>query len=168
MKGNQTEYYFSTIALFLVTVFFVGSSSGLIYLFLVLYEENLLVAIILSLPLLVFLIGLPDYIRFMYCAVANKPALVLNTESLINNANGKVYRWSQIKSISYEPHTGYRAPPGGYISVELPDSESTFRIPQNLIKGKTKNILQDLRKYHKAHYRQKIERKEDDSTIGKS
>lgn len=131
-------------------------SVGPLYLFIKFYEDNLVVAIAFSLPLLVLLIGLPDYLRFMYCAIRKRPALILNGDSLINNADGKVYSWNEIKSISYEPHTGFRAPPGGYISVALRDSESKFRIPQNSIKCKTTKLLQDLQKYHKAYHRQKV------------
>jgi hypothetical protein len=120
------------------------------------YQENLFAAITLALPLAVLLIALPDYIRFMYCAIMRKPALVLKKDLLINNANGKVYSWSQIKSISYKQHTGFRAPPGGYISVALRDTESTFRIPQNSIKCKTLKLLHDLQKYHRAHLRQEF------------
>lgn len=157
MKKPHIEYYFSAKTLFLGTIFFAGSSFGLLYLFFKIYKENLLFAVVLSLPLIVLLIGLPDYIRFMYCAITKRPALVLNKESLINNANGKVYSWSQIKSISYEPHTGFRALPGGYILVTLKDSESKFTIPQNSIKCKTMKLLQDLQKYHKAYFRQEYE-----------
>lgn len=133
-------------------------SIGPSYLFIKFYKENLLVAIVLTLPLVVLLIGLPDYIRFMYCAIRKRPTLVLNNESLINNANGKVYSWNEIKSISYEPHKGFRAPPGGYISVILSNAESKFRIPQNSIKCKTTKLLQDLQKYHRAYHRQKFDK----------
>jgi hypothetical protein len=158
MKRNQTEYYFSTTALFFITIFLVSFSSVFIYLFLIFYKDSLFVAFGFSLPLLVVLIGLPDYIRFMYCAITKRPALILSRETLTNNANGKVYSWSQIKSISYNQHTGIKAPPGGYISVDLKDSQDTFRIPQNSIKCKTKNLLRDLQKYHRAHFRHEYER----------
>lgn len=137
-----------------MTIFSIGPS----YLFIKFYNENLPVAIALSLPLIVILIGLPDYLRFMYCAIRNRPALILNDESLINNADGKVYSWNEIKSISYEPYTGFRAPSGGYISVTLRDSERKFRIPQNSIKCKKTKLLQDLQKYHWANHRQKIDK----------
>jgi len=158
MIKTQTEYYFSTIVLFFGTIFMTIFSIGPSYLFIKFYKDNLLVAIALSLPLVVLLIGLPDYLRFMYCAIRKKPALVLNGESLINNADGRVYSWNEIKSISYVPHSGFRAPPGGYISVTLRDSEAKFRIPQNSIKCKTTKLLQDLQKYHRAYHRQKFDK----------
>jgi hypothetical protein len=158
MKDNQNEYYFSVKTLFFATILFVSAFFGFTYLFISLYKEDLFIAVILSLPLFVFVIGLPDYLRFMYCAIIGKPALVLKTESLINNANGKVYNWSDIKSISYEQHTGFKAPPGGYILVKLKDLQS-FRIPQNSIKCKTIGLLQDLQRYHKTSVRQGFDRK---------
>ena len=136
-----------------MTIFSIGPS----YLFLKFYKDNLLVAIIFFLPLGVILIGLPDYIRFMYCVIKRKPALILNNETLINNTDGKVYSWNDIKSISYQRHTGFRKPPGGYISITLRDSETKIRIPQNSIKCKTTKLLQDLQKYHKAYHRQKYD-----------
>lgn len=147
----KTEYYFSTVVLFLGTVFILGVSSGLLFIFLKTYKETLLSATILLLPLIVIFFALPTYLRFMYFAIRRQPALILNKESLINNANGKVYKWSKIESISWEPHTGFKAPPGGYILVKLRDSESTFKIPQNSIKCKTEQLLQDLIRYHKAY-----------------
>ena len=158
MRTTQTEYYFSTIALFLGTIFIAIFTIGPSYLFIKFYNDNLPVAIALSLPLVVLLIGFPDYLRFMYCAIRKRPALILNDESLINNADGKVYSWDEIKSISYEPHTGFRATPGGYISVKLRDSERKFRIPQNSIKCKTTKLLEDIQKYHRTYHRQKFDK----------
>ncbi len=137
-----------------MTIFLIGPS----YLFIKFYKDNLLAAIALSLPLIVILIGLPNYLRFMYCAIRRKPALILNELSLINNANGKVYNWNEIKSITYKLHTGFRAPPGGYISITLRDSETKFQIPQNSIKCTTTKLLQDLQKYHRAYHRQKFDK----------
>ncbi|MBL7890676.1 MAG: hypothetical protein JNL24_14080 [Bacteroidia bacterium] len=158
MNHKQTEYYFSPIVLFFATIFVIIFTVGPSYLFFAFYKENLLVAIAFSLPLIVLLIGLPDYLRFMYCAIIKKPALVLNNESLINNADGNVYCWNDIKSISYEPHTGFRAPPGGYISVTLRDTQSKIRIPQNSIKCKTTKLLHDLQKFHQAYHKQKFDK----------
>lgn len=158
MRKAETEYYFSTIVLFLGTIFMAIFLIGPSYLFIKFYKDDLFVAIVLGLPLVVLLIGLPDYLRFMYCAIRKRPALILNNESLINNADGRVYSWDEIKSISYEPHTGYRAPPGGYISVTLKDSERKFRIPQTSIKCKTTQLFQDLQKYHRAYHRQKSDK----------
>ena len=153
MRKAETEYYFSTIALFFWTIFIAIFLIGPSYLFIKFYNANLLVAIAFLLPLVFLLIGLPNYMGFMYCAFRKRPALILNEECLINNANRKVYRWSEIKSISYQPHTGFKAPPGGYISVTLKDSKRSFRISPNLIKCKTEKLLQDIQKYHKGYHR---------------
>lgn len=152
MKNNQHEYYFSGKTLLVITIIFVCAFFGFTYLFICFFKDDFFVAVVLSMPLFVFVIGLPDYLRFMYCAITGKPALVLTTESLVNNANGKVYNWSDIKSISYEQHTGFKAPPGGYILVKLKDLQN-FRIPQNSIKCKTIDLLQDLQRYHKTYIR---------------
>jgi hypothetical protein len=158
MKSTQTEYYFSTVALIFGTIFMTIFSIGPSFLFIKFYKDNLLLAIVSLLPLVVVLIGLPAYLRFMYCAIKSKPALILNDESLINNANGNVYGWNEIKSISYEMHTGFRAPPGGYITVTLKNNENKFQIPQNSIKCKKIKLLQDLQKYHRDYYRQKFDK----------
>ena len=153
MINSQIEYYFSTIVLFLGTIFMSIFLIAPSYLFIKFYTENLPVAIILAVPLIVPLIGLPDYLRFLFCAVRKKPALVLNNESLINNIKGKVYSWNDIKSISFKQHQGFHSPPGGYILVTLRNPESKFRIPQNSIKCKTTKLLQDLQKYHRYYHR---------------
>src|SRR6478752_4149868 len=157
MNKKQTEYYFSAKILFVMTIFFASIPSGILYLFLLLYKENLFASVFLALPMVPILLGLPIYVRYMYCAITKRPALVLNSESLINNANGKVYSWSQIKLISYEPNTGKA--PGHHISITLRDPESKFRIQQNVIRGKSLTLLRDLQKYHRAYHREEYERK---------
>src|SRR5262249_4136211 len=123
MEITKTEYYFSTKILIGGFVFIVISTSIFIAFFLKIYKENRPYAFISALPLLVIVIMLPKYIRFAYLAITNHPALILTKESLINNMSGKIYHWSQIKSISYERITGYKSGSGGYILVAMQDSE---------------------------------------------
>ena len=152
MRTTKTEYYFSTIVMCWGTLLMVIFSVVPSYLFFKFYKDNSLIAIAFAFPLIIVFLGLRDYLRFMYCLITKKPALVLNKTSLINNANGNVYNWNKIKSISYEPHTGPKALPGGYISVILKNPEDKFRIPQNSIKCKTKLLLQDLQQYHRVYH----------------
>ena len=133
-------------------------SIGPSFLFIKFYKVNLLLAIASLLPLVVVFLGLPAYLRFMSCAIKSKPAIILNDESLINNANGNVYGWNEIKAISYELHSGFGAPTGGYISVTLRNNEKKFQIPQNSIKCKKIKLLQDLQKYHRAYHKQKFDK----------
>lgn len=74
MKSTQTEYYFSTVALIFGTIFMTIFSIGPSFLFIKFYKDNLLLAIVSLLPLVVVLIGLPAYLRFMYCAINRVPS----------------------------------------------------------------------------------------------
>ena len=122
-----------------------------------LYHERLLWSILFAIPLLVVLIALPDYLRFMYCAIIRKPALELTNEFLINNAKGQIYKWTEIKEISYKEFKGFRAPPGGYIEISFRNSEKKISLPNNSIKCKTKELLMDLNEYLKSTQRNSSE-----------
>ena len=156
MIDITTEYYFSAKTLAIATLFFFISIFGTLFVFFNLYEESLFYAILFASPLLLILIALPDYIWFMYLAIRKQPALILSKNSLINNANEKEYKWSEIKEISYKQVRSSRGSIG-VIAVVLNDSETIIRIPQNSIKCKTKKLLSDLQEYHKE-YSSKSER----------
>ena len=87
------------------------------------YNDSLIYATLSLIPLVVIIIGLPDYFRFLYCAVTKKPALELTKDLLIDNSKGNTYKWTDIKNIVYKRFTGFRPPPGGYIEVTFLNSE---------------------------------------------
>jgi hypothetical protein len=153
MKAHRKyEYYFSAKALTLATIFLLGFTLFFSVLFIKTYKDDLLIAIIFSLPLIVILpIALPDYVRFMFCAVTNRPAVILSPDGLINNINGRTYKWSEIKEIKYVPFSGMNAPPGGYTSLTLMAADKEIRLGHNSIKCKTTEFLQTLIKYHKEN-----------------
>lgn len=113
------------------------------------YKDSLIYATLSLLPILVIIIGLPDYFRFLYCAVTKKPALELTKDLLIDNSTGNAYKWADIKNIVCKNFTGFRAPPGGYIEVTFLNSERKVTLPNNVIRGKTQEILEDLQNYLK-------------------
>ena len=117
------------------------------FVFLKIYKDSLVYAILFSIPLVVIIIALPDYFRFLYYAIIGRPALVLTKDLLINNVKGDTYKWTDIKEITYKRFTGFKAPPGGYIEVMLCDSEDKIQLPNNSIKCKTKDLLKDLQYY---------------------
>jgi hypothetical protein len=145
--NNEIKYYFSSKTLFFMSVFIIGSITLMSFVFFKIYEDDLFWAIVFASPLLVILISLPDYLRFMYYAITGQPALILTKDSLINNANGQEYKWTDIKEISYKKFSGYEAPPGGYIEIILCGSEKKISLPNISIKCKTKELLKDLQNY---------------------
>jgi len=140
-----------------MTAFIAGITTMVLSVSIKLYNERLLWSIIFATPLLVILIALPDYLRFMYCAIIRKPALELTNELLINNAKGQIYKWTEIKEITYKEFKGFRAPPGGYIEISFRDSMKKVRLPNNSIKCKTKELLKDLKEYLKYSQRNQTE-----------
>lgn len=117
------------------------------FVFLKMYKDSLVYAILFSTPLIVIVITLPDYFRFLYFAIIGRPALVLTKDLLINNVRGKAYKWADIKEIAYKRFTGFKAPSGGYIEVVLCNSEDKIQLPNNSIKCKTQDLLKDLQYY---------------------
>jgi hypothetical protein len=147
MKYNETKYYFSFLSLTFATIVLSGMTLLALSASMMLYQESLLFSILFALPLVIILVALPDYLRFMYCLLTGKPALVLTDEFLINNAKGQTYKWSEIEEISYKKFKGYRPPPGGYIEITFKGSEKKISLPNNAIKCKTKELLMDLKEY---------------------
>jgi len=145
----EIKYYFSSIILFLMTVFIFGSITLISFIFFKIYEDSLFLAIVIASPLLIILIALPDYLKFVYYLIINKPALILTKDLLINNADGQEYKWTDIKQISYKKFSGGEAPPGGYIEIILYASNKNIKLPNNSIKCRTKELLKDLQKYFK-------------------
>ena len=112
---SDIKYYFSIPMLTFATLFIATIVAFVISLFLMFYKDGLTYAIISLAPLVVIIIGLPDYLRFMYCALTKKSALELTKNFLINNSKGDTYKWVDIKDIVYKRFTGPKSPPGGYI-----------------------------------------------------
>jgi hypothetical protein len=141
------KYYFSIKTLIFATLFIGGIIALVLSVSIKLYEDNLIWAIAFATPLIIILIALPDYLRFLYYSIIKRPALELTKDLLINNTKGQTYKWIDIKEIVYKEFTGFRSPPGGYIEIVFIDSEKTIRLPNNSIKCKTKDLLKDLQDY---------------------
>lgn len=95
--------------------------------------------------------ALPDYIRFLFCAITGQPAVILSPDALVNNMSGRTYKWSEIKEIKYKPLTGMKAPPGGYTAITLRNANKEIRIGHNSIRCKTTEFLQTLIRYHQQY-----------------
>jgi hypothetical protein len=150
MITSNIKYYFSIKALTFATLFIGAIITFTLSLFFMFYKESLIYATLSLIPLIVVMIGLPNYFMFLYCAVKKKPALELTKDLLIDNSKGKTYKWTDIKNIVYKRFTGFRTPPGGYIEVTFYNSENKVTLPNNVIKGKTEEVLGDLQNYLKS------------------
>ena len=82
------KYYFSIKTLTFATLFIGAIITFAIPLFVIFYKDSFIYATFSLLPLIVVIIGLPDYFRFLYCTVTKKPALELTKDSLIDNSKG--------------------------------------------------------------------------------
>jgi len=147
MIVTETKYYFSIKSMIFATLFIGGITTLVLSVSIKLIQESLIWSIAFATPLIVIIIALPDYLRFLYCAIIDRPALELTKELLINNTKGQIYKWIEIKEIVYKDFTGFRAPPGGYIEIVFLNSEKKVRLPNNSIKCKTKDLLKDLQEY---------------------
>lgn len=146
------HYYFSTKALLLGTIVILGLTSVFSYLFIKTYQDDLLVGIIFLVPLVVILpVAMPDYIRFLFCAITSRPAVILSPDALVNNINGRTYKWNEIKEIKYKPFTGMNAPLGGYTTITLWNANKEVQIGHSSIRCRTTEFLQTLIRYHKQY-----------------
>ena len=123
MITRDIKYYFSIPMLTFASLFIGAIITFVLSLFLMFYKDSLIYATLSLILLVVIVIGLPDYFRFLYCAVTKKPALELTKDLLIDNSKGNTYKWTDIKNIVYKRFTGFRPPPGGYIEVTFLNSE---------------------------------------------
>jgi hypothetical protein len=57
--------------------------------------------ILLPGALIILIIKLPDSLRKIYLFIANKPALVIDNQFLIDNINRQKYNWSDIFDITF-------------------------------------------------------------------
>lgn len=150
MTTSDIKYYFSKKSLVFATIVLVTFASVLLYLSIKAYKANLLIATTFFLPLLIFLpFSLPRYVRFLYGALTNKPAVILTKELLIDNIHKQRYKWSDIKKVKYQPNKGKAL--GGYTSIILYKTDREIELPHNAIKCKTKDFLADLINYHKKY-----------------
>src|SRR6478735_7206774 len=146
MSSTDIKYYFSKKTLFFSTLFIVVSVTVLGYLTLKIYPENHLFALAPALPLFLFLFILPQQIREIYYYVVSKPALILTKDCLIDNANGHIYNWADIKKITYRRNKGKA--PGGHTAIFLKSEEQAIEIPHIRIKCKTTPFIRSLIDYH--------------------
>ena len=61
------------------------------------YKDNLTIAAIFSIPILIILpLTLPKYFRFFYCILINKPAIIIRKDKLIDNMNNRDYNFRSL------------------------------------------------------------------------
>ena len=106
MIVTETKYYFSIKSMIFATLFIGGITTLVLSVSIKLIQESLIWSIAFATPLIVIIIALPDYLRFLYCAIIDRPALELTKELLINNTKGQIYKWIEIKEIVYKDFTG--------------------------------------------------------------
>jgi len=145
------EYYFSKKSLTFATLLLLAFTSIFTTLMVTSYHDNIGLTIFFGSALIFFLIiSLPRYIKFLYSAITNRPAVILNSDALIDNINKRTFKWTEIKEITYRRNKGKNAF-GGHSSIILNDSDTVIQIPHNAIKCKTTEFLNDLIKYHKKY-----------------
>ena len=147
MLDIKTEYYFSKIKLTFLAIFIGLCIFGFLYF---LFYVDKIFALIFVIPLLIILSVLPKSVRYIYFAIKNTPALILNKDSFINNANGKEYKWTDIKEITYKFYAYSKGQSQNYIELELKDTEKVVRISYP-IKCKDEELLNEMRAYHKQY-----------------
>ena len=98
----------------------------------------------------ILVISLPRYINFLYSAITNRPAVIINSDELIDNINKRTFKWTEIKEITYRRNKGKNAF-GGHSAIILNDNDTVIQIPHNAIKCTTTEFLNDLIKYHKKY-----------------
>jgi len=147
---SDITYYFSKWTFLFLSLFILSFSTGLIYFSLQFYPDAWQYSLLFSIPLLLFVYILPEYIRTLYFLVFHKPALILTKEKLIDNFKHKEYKWPEIKSIGYKLNEGIKAQ-GGYIAVCLNDSEEMIRLSDVKLRGKRSDFLKTLTNFHKRY-----------------
>jgi len=147
---KDIEYSFSKKSLILTSLILISVSVVFSFLILKTYKDNLTIAAIFSIPILIILpLTLPKYFRFFYCILINKPAIIIRKDKLIDNMNNRDYNWQEIKRIEYRPNKGKAF--GGHSAIVLKNANTVIEIPHNAIQCNPTKFLDDLILYHKKY-----------------
>ena len=140
---KDIEYSFSKKSLILTSLILISVSVVFSFLILKTYKDNLTIAAIFSIPILIILpLTLPKYFRFFYCILINKPAIIIRKDKLIDNMNNRDYNWQEIKRIEYRPNKGKAF--GGHSAIVLKNANTVIEIPHNAIQCNPTKFLDDL------------------------
>ena len=166
MIDKPIVYKFSTLVLLLVLpvlMLFVIPILGLVYAGF--FYSNIL-GIVIAIPACIILYDvISNYLWFCYCLLMGKPALILSKDSFVDNINRQVYKWEDVDQIGFHPKGDF----SGYLWMRLNNLgkykgktayrwiiaklnkkffAGPFMIQPNLIKGKRKEIVGTIMKWH--------------------
>ena len=159
MIASKAEYYFkpkTAIIGVIGTIFLTTIFAICIFIFLASYNENLPLAIIFLILLILPITLLPQIIRSAYMTIKKQPVVILSKDSLIiNQYRSEEYKWSEIKEIFYKPYDPKENyfNPDEYIKIALkdPEDEDAFtKIRPKLIECDRNDLVATLQDYLKA------------------
>jgi hypothetical protein len=168
MIANQMTYKFSVIVVLIILptllLFIIPLLVLIYYCFYISYVLG--IASILPVAIIVYdLIAI--YLRWFYCLIIGKPALIISRDLFVDNINNQIYKWEDVKQIGFHPKENF----GGYLWIKLNKSSQyrskrfinriiakltkkyfveSFTIQPNLIKGSKKVIAGDIIKFYSA------------------
>lgn len=156
MKKITIEYYFSRTAFALGTIlilalaFIMSYLSYTTYLEPSSYNDNKFLAALFLLVLIFILVATARRSYTIATSlIANRPALVLTSESLTDNLNRKTFKWSDISEITEKFHYSGKTS-GRFITISLKNSDKKFRLQDGGIKCKRQELLKTLIEYHNS------------------
>jgi hypothetical protein len=79
-----------------------------------------------------------------------RPAIVLNNLELSDNINKSIYKWSNIKEISFKNNKGKNAY-GSHVAITFIDSKKNVQIPLNVFENDATEVFKNLTRYHKKY-----------------
>jgi hypothetical protein len=163
---NQKVYYFSIstlfVSIFLSIVFIIGIPlivAGILFI-----DGGIWLSLVLIVYLFMLYISIPSY-KCLFLKLKNIPAIILTENEFIDNLNKLVFKWDDIKRISYDKSNSKFKMANIYI--ELYESskftnltgnwfdrflrkmdnrfyKGSYRFNPNLIKGDNKDLLNEL------------------------
>ena len=146
---NQVVYYFSRRTYFIMSLFILSLSIGLVYFAVEFYSDAWQYWLLIAGPSLVIIITIPEYVRTGYFLISKKPALELTTEQLIDHFKRKRYKWSDISAIELRMNKGKAL--GEHIEIKLTTSEGALAIAPVRLQGKKYDILDELSRFHEKY-----------------
>jgi hypothetical protein len=157
MKEVKTEYYFSKITFTLSTILIVSFTLIFIFLSYSTYfdpspynEKKFLGIAFLLVPIIFIGLAMRRFMILFYSIIKNKPGLILTQESLTDNLNRKVIKWSDISGIADKfQYSGKTS--GHQITVTLKESGKNIRISDKALKCKKQDLLRTLNMFYQKY-----------------
>jgi len=149
MNSPQTEYYFSGLAIILISTLLTIITGTFIYFICLLFIAGLyIVVIICLLSLYLFLPVFFKSFKYTLSFIKGTPALILTNEELVDNINNQVYKWADIKTIS-QASAEMANGANGYIAISLAEPDGFINACKNPYK---RFILRLNEKYFKGAF----------------